>query len=137
MNAVIQSFWAGFPVLLLHTSVTVAMLVAAFFVYIKITPYDEIKLIRGGNTAAAVSLSGAIVGLALPLAFSMASSISVSEVLIWGPVTLVLQLIAFRVTDLVLKDLPRRIVDAEMGPAILLVSIKLGAAAINAAAVTG
>ncbi len=122
---------------MLHTSVTVAMLVAAIFVYIKITPYDDIKLIRDGNTAAAVSLSGAIVGLALPLAFSMASSISVWEVLIWGPVTLALQLIAFRVTDIVLKDLSKRIVDAEMGPAILLVSIKLGAAAINAAAVTG
>ncbi len=137
MGSVFQSFLAGFPVLMLHTSVTVAMLVAAIFVYIKITPYDDIKLIRDGNTAAAVSLSGAIVGLALPLAFSMASSISVWEVLIWGPVTLVLQLIAFRVADLVLKDLPRRIVDGEMGPAILLVSIKLGAAAINAAAVTG
>ena len=122
---------------MLHASVTVAMLVVAIFVYIKITPYDEIKLIRGGNTAAAVSLSGAIVGLALPLAFSMASSISVWEVLIWGPVTLVLQLFAFRVTDLVLKDLPKRIVNDEMGPAILLVSIKLGAAAINSAAVTG
>ena len=137
MYPVIQSFLAGFPVLILHTSVTVAMLVAAIFVYIKITPYDELKLIRGGNMAAAVSLSGAIIGLALPLAFSMASSISVWEVLIWGPVTLALQLIAFRVTDIVLKDLPKRIVDAEMGPAILLVSIKLAAAAINAAAVTG
>ena len=137
MYPVIQSFLAGFPVLILHTSVTVAMLVAAIFVYIKITPYDELKLIRGGNTAAAVSLSGAIIGLALPLAFSMASSISVWEVLIWGPVTLALQLIAFRVTDIVLKDLPKRIVDAEMGPAILLVSIKLATATINAAAVTG
>ena len=137
MDPVIQSFLAGFPVLMLHASVTVAMLVVAIFVYIKITPYDEIKLIRGGNTAAAVSLSGAIVGLALPLTFSMASSISVWEVLIWGPVTLVLQLFAFRVTDLVLKDLSKRIVNDEMGPAILLVSIKLGAAAINSAAVTG
>ncbi len=68
MNAVILSFWAGFPILMLHTSVTIAMLAAAVFIYIKITPYDEIKLIRGGNTAAAVSLAGAIVGLALPLA---------------------------------------------------------------------
>lgn len=137
MNAVLQSFWAGFPVLMLHVSVTLAMLAAAVVIYIKITPYDEIKLIRGGNTAAAVSLAGAIVGLALPLAFSMASSISVWEVLIWGPVTLVLQLIAFRFTDLVLKDLSKRIADAEIGPAILLVSIKLGVAAINSAAVTG
>ena len=137
MNSVIQSFWAGFPVLLLHTSVTLAMLAAAVFVYVRITPYDEIKLIRGGNTAAAVSLSGAIVGLAIPLAFSMASSISVLEVLIWGPVTLLLQLIAFRFTDLILKDISKRIADDEIGPAILLVSIKLGVAAINAAAVTG
>jgi putative membrane protein len=137
MNAVIQSFLAGFPVLVLHVSVTFAMLAVAIFFYIKITPYDEIKLIRDGNTAVAVSLSGAIVGLAVPLAFSLASSISVWEVLIWGPVTLLLQLIAFRVADIVLKDLPKRIMDGEMGPAILLVSIKLGAAAINAAAVTG
>ena len=137
MSSVFQSFLAGFPVLVLHASVTFAMLAAAVFVYIKITPYDEIKLIRDGNTAVAVSLSGAIVGLALPLAFSMASSISVWEVLIWGPVTLVMQLIAFRVADLVIKDLPKRIVGGEMGAAILLVSIKLGAAAINSAAVTG
>lgn len=137
MSAVIQSFLAGFPILVLHVTVTFAMLAAAVFIYIKITPYDEIKLIRDGNTAVAVSLSGAIVGLALPLAFSMASSISVWEVLIWGPVILLLQLIAFRVTDIVLKDLPKRIMDGEMGSAILLVSIKLGAAAINAAAVTG
>ncbi len=123
--------------MVLHASVTFAMLAAAVFVYIKITPYGEIKLIRDGNTAVAVSLSGAIVGLALPLAFSMASSISVWEVLIWGPVTLVMQLIAFRVADLVVKDLPKRIVAGEMGAAILLVSIKLGAAVINAAAVTG
>ena len=54
---------------MLHMSVTVALLVSAIFVYIKITPYDEIKLIRGGNMAAAVSLSGAVIGLALPLAF--------------------------------------------------------------------
>lgn len=137
MNPVILSFLAGFPVMLLHATVTFAMLAAAIYIYVKITPYDEIKLIRDGNTAAAVSIAGAIIGLALPLAFSMASSISVWEVLIWGPVTLVLQLIAYRLTDLVLKDLPKRIVDGEMGPAIFLVSIKLAASVVNAAAVTG
>jgi len=137
MSSVIQSFWAGYPIMMLHSSVTLAMLLAAVFVYIKITPYDEIKLIRDGNTAAAISLAGAIVGLALPLSLSMASSISVWEVLIWGPVTLFLQLIAYRFTDILLKDLPKRIENGETGPAVLLVSIKLGVAMINAAAVTG
>ena len=136
MEAVIQSFLAGFPVLLLHSSVTLAILGVGVFIYIKITPYDEIALIKDGNTAAAISLAGAIIGFALPLAFAMASSINVFEILIWGPVTLFLQLIAYRITDAVLRDLPKRIVAGETGPAIFLVSIKIAVAAINAAAVT-
>ena len=136
MDAVIQSFLVGFPVLILHSSVTLAMLAMGVFFYIKITPYDEIDLVRAGNSAAAVSLAGAIIGLAIPLAFSMASSVTIWEILIWGPVTLFLQLIALRLTDLMLKDLPKRITDGEMGAAVFLISIKLAVAAINAAAVT-
>ena len=136
MDAVFQSFLVGFPILILHSSVTLAMLAMGIFLYIKITPYDEIELVRAGNSAAAASLAGAIIGLAVPLAFSMASSVTVWEILIWGPVTLFLQLIAFRLTDLMLRDLPKRITDGEMGAALLLISIKLAVAAINAAAVT-
>ena len=136
MDAVIHSFLVGFPVLILHSSVTLAMLAMGVWLYIKITPYDEIELVRAGNSAAAASLAGAIIGLAVPLAMSMASSVTIWEILIWGPVTLFLQLIAFRFTDLMLKDLPKRITDGEMGAALLLISIKLAVAAINAAAVT-
>ena len=137
MEAVIHGFIAGFPILMLHSSVTIAMLVVGVLIYMKVTPYDDLGLIRDGNTAAAISLSGAVLGLAIPLAFTMASSVTVWEVLIWGPVTLILQLIAYRLSDAVLKDLPQRIVDGEVAPAVFLVSIKLAVAAINAAAVTG
>lgn len=137
MEAVIQGFVAGFPILMLHSSITIALLALGVVIYMKVTPYDDIGLIRDGNTAAAVSMAGAVLGLGLPLAFSMAASVSVWEVLIWGPVTLILQLVAYRLTDAILRDLPRRIVDGEVAPAIFLVSIKLAVAAINAAAVTG
>ncbi len=137
MQAVLDSFVAGFPVLLLHSSVTMAILVAGVLLYIWITPWDEMSLIRAGNTAAAISLGGAILGLAVPLAFAMSASVSVYEILIWGPVTLLLQIIAFRIADLVLRDLPARIESGEVGAATLLVSIKLAVAAVNAAAVSG
>ena len=137
MEAVIQGFVAGFPILMLHSSITIALLALGVVIYMKVTPYDDIGLIRDGNAAAAVSMAGAVLGLGLPLAFSMAASVSVWEVLSWGPVTLILQLVAYRLTDAILRDLPRRIVDGEMAPAIFLVSIKLAVAAINAAAVTG
>lgn len=137
MEAVLDSFLAGFPVLMAHSATTLALLFVAVLIYMRITPWDELALVRGGNVAAAVSFGGAIVGLALPLAFAMAASVSIYEILIWGVVTLALQIIAYRFADLVLKDLPARIEAGEMGAAVLLVSIKLAAAAINAAAVSG
>ncbi len=137
MDPVIQSFLVGFPVLLLHFSVTLAMLGLGITIYQLITPYHELDLIRAGNNAAAISLSGAIVGLALPLAVSMASSVSVWDIIIWGMVSLVIQLLAYRLGDAVLKGLPARIEAGEIGAAILLAAIKFAVAMINAAAVAG
>lgn len=137
MDPVIQSFLSGFPVLLLHFSVTLAMLGGGVTIYQLITPYHELDLIRSGNTAAAISLSGAILGLALPLAFCMASSVNLLDIIIWGIVALVIQLLAYRIGDAVLKGLPARIESGEIGAALLVASIKLAVAMINAAAVAG
>jgi putative membrane protein len=137
MQPVIDSFVSGLPILMLHSSVTIAILLAGIWLYIWMTPWDEMALIRKGNNAAALSLGGAIVGLALPLAIAMAASVSVYEIILWGPVTLILQIIAYRVADIVMRTLPKRIEDGQMSAAILLVSIKLAAAIINAAAVSG
>jgi len=137
LEAVIQSFLAGFPVLIAHFAVTVAMLAAGVVIYVFITPHNELKLVRDGNIAAAVSLSGAIIGIGLPLAFCMAASVSVFDILVWGSLTVALQLAAYKVTDLLLRDLPTRIEAGELGPAYILMAIKLAVAAINAAAVAG
>lgn len=137
MEPVIQSFLAGFPVLLLHFSVTLAMLAGGVFIYQKITPYHELDLIRAGNNAAAISLSGAIIGLALPLAFCMASSVNVWDIIIWGIIALIIQLLAYRIGDVLLKGLEDRIENNEIGAAILVAAIKLAVAMINAAAVAG
>ena len=137
MDGAIQSFLSGIPFLLTHFGVTIVMLVVGAFIYIKITSHDEMALIRDGNNAAAVSLSGAILGLAIPLAFCMANSVNVYDIVIWGLVTLVIQLVTFWIIDLWLRDLSRKIEDGQVGTAILLVSVKLAVASINAAAISG
>ena len=137
MDAAIQSFLAGIPFLLSHFGVTVLMLVIGVFIYMWITSHDERALIREGNTAAAISLAGAILGLAIPLAFCMASSVNVYYIVIWGIVTLVIQLATFWIIDIWLRDLSKRIEEGQVGTAILLVSVKLAVASINAAAVSG
>jgi putative membrane protein len=137
MDAAIQSFLTGIPFLLTHFGVTVLMLVVGVFVYMWMTPHDERALIRDGNTAAAVSLAGAVVGLAIPLAVCMANSASVWDIVLWGVVTLVIQMATFRIIDLWLRDLSKRIEAGEIGTAVLLVSVKLAVALINAAAISG
>ena len=137
MNPVIDSFLAGFPVLLAHLAVTLAVLIAGITVYVWITPHREFKLVRDGNIAAAVSLSGAILGIGIPLAFSMSVSVNVLDILIWGTVTVVIQVAAYFATDLVMRDLPRRIDAGELGPALVLAAIKLAVAAVVSAAVSG
>lgn len=137
MEPAFQSFLAGFPYLALHLGVALGMLAAGAAVYTRITPHDELPLIRQGNVAAAISYSGAILGLAIPLAFCLATSVSVWDIVIWGVVTLVLQIVVFRVIEAVLDRLSQRIEEGEIGPAVLLAAVKLSVAALNAAAVTG
>ncbi|ACG79896.1 predicted membrane protein [Phenylobacterium zucineum HLK1] len=133
----IQAFATGFPITLLHIAVTILILMGASALYILLTPHKEITLIREGNTAAAVSLGGVMLGLSIPLAVSLQASTNLIEIGLWGAATVVVQLLVFRLVDILLRGLPRRIQDGEMSAAALLVGAKLSTAVIVAAAVTG
>lgn len=133
MGPVLQAFQQGFPTFLIWTGTAGAMLILACTVYILLTPWKELALVRGGNGTAGLALSGAIVGLAIPLASCLASSVSLLDLILWGVVALILQLLAYRLTDLLLRDLPRRIQDDEAGAAIVLIGTKLASAMLLAA----
>lgn len=133
----VQAFAAGFPIALMHAAVTIGLLFAGASLYALLTPWKEIELIREGNAAAAVAFAGVLIGLAIPLSVSLSVSTSVRDILIWGVATIVMQLLAFRVVDMVLTGLPQRIQDGEVPAAVLLVGAKLATALILAAALTG
>ena len=137
IEGVLHSLMSGLPVLVMHFGITVVMLIVGIWVYTKITPIKEFELIRRGNAAAALSLSGACLGLAIPLASCLAASVNVLDIVLWGVAAIIIQLIGFRVTDWLLQDLPGRIKAGEVSPALFLVGIKLSIAVINAAAIAG
>lgn len=137
MSPEVQAFATGFPTTLLHAGVTLLILIAGAGIYILLTPHKEIRLIRDGNAAAAVSLAGVMVGLAVPLAVSLNASTSMVEIGLWGAATIAVQLLAFRLVDVVLHGLPKRIADGEMAAAAMLVGAKLATALILAAAMGG
>src|SRR3990167_1247436 len=128
----IQAFATGFPITLMHIGVTVLILVLAAGVYILLTPHKEITLIRAGNSAAALSLGGVLLGLSIPLATSLARSTSMLEIALWGAAAVALQLLVFRLVDMLLRGLPQRIQEGEVAAAALLVGAKLATAAIIA-----
>ncbi|MEM7766706.1 MAG: DUF350 domain-containing protein [Pseudomonadota bacterium] len=133
MDAEIQTFIQGFPDFLLFTGVAAVMLVIAIAIYVKLTPWRELALVKDQNGAAGLALAGAIVGLAIPISACLATSVSLFGLIIWGVVALILQLLAYRITDLLLRDLPRRIEEDQAGPAIVLIGAKLASAMLLAA----
>jgi putative membrane protein len=133
----IQAFASGLPLTLMHAAITLVMLVLGTALYCLLTPHREIKLIREGNAAAALSLGGVMVGLAIPLATSLSASVSPLEIVLWGVSTIAVQLLVFRITDMLLKGLPERISEGEVAAAALLVGAKVATALILAAAVAG
>lgn len=137
MEAVLHSLAAGFPYFILHFAVTVGVWTLGVALYTASTPYREFKLVRDGNMAGAISLGGAMLGLALPMSVALASSVSALDIVVWGIVALLVQILVYRVIDLLMRELPKRIEAGEVGPALVLAATKLSIALINAAAIAG
>ncbi len=135
MEGVIQSLVSGVPVLALHLVTAFAILIGGMGVHMWITPYNDVRLVREGNSAASVALGGAFLGMAIPLAASLAGSVTTLDILLWGVVTVIIQLISFKVVDLVLRGLPKRIETGEMSAAIFLAFAKVSVGVITGAAI--
>ena len=133
MNATLESFRQGFPDFLMMTGAAGILLLAASTIYILLTPWKELALVRGGNGAAGLALAGAITGLAVPIASCLASSLTLVDLLLWGSVALLLQLLTYRIIDMILQDIPSRIQNDEAGAAIVLIAAKLAVAMLLAA----
>lgn len=137
MDPALQAFATGLPVFLFHGSVALLIWAGGLGLYMAITPHNELALVREGNTAAGLTWGAAALGIAIPIAATLASSHSVLDLLVWGVTALTLQLLVFRVVDFLVKDLATRITRGEMAPAAVLMGIKLGAALITSAALLG
>ncbi|HNP03705.1 MAG TPA: DUF350 domain-containing protein, partial [Rhodocyclaceae bacterium] len=83
------------PGFAMYFAAAIAILAVFLTVYTFLTPYDELALIRQGNVAAAVSLSGTVLGIALPVATAIAVSHNLAIMAGWGVLACVIQLAVF------------------------------------------
>jgi putative membrane protein len=82
---------AAFPNFVRYVVVGFALAALFLWIYVLITPWREFALIRAGNSAAAIALVGALLGFCLPLANTIAHSVSLTDVVLWSLVALAVQ----------------------------------------------
>ena len=129
-------FLATLPNFLAYFAAAIVLLAAFVAVYVFITPYDEIRLIRNNNVAAAVSLSGAVLGFALPIANVIAHSDTLLDLLVWSLIAGLVQLAAWLVARVALPTLKEDIAANRIAPAIFVAALSLTIGLINAACMT-
>jgi putative membrane protein len=134
-TAPLNSFVAGFPDFIIQLGAALGLFIASLIIYVIMTPHKELALIRAGNPSAALAFAGVIIGLAIPLGSCLAYAFGLLDLLIWGVITLLLQLVAFRFADMFLRGLPRRIAEGDVAAAVFLMSIKIGLALIISGAI--
>ena len=134
---ILQSLESGLPLLLLHFGATLALFLIGVAVYVVVTPLHERDLLASGNQAAGVVLGGTVVALAIPLAATLATSLVLVDILIWGAVALLLQLITFLIAIWLFRDLRPMIESGNVAAGTALAGLQIAVALLNAGAMAG
>lgn len=133
-SAILDALGSGLPMLLLQFVLVLALLVAGIFIYMAITPFHERELLRNGNPAAATVLGGALVALAVPLAALLATTGALLDILVWGVVAVLLQLLTVAIVSHLFRAMRVMIEAGQVAGAIPLVAAQLSIGLLNAAA---
>ncbi|MEH7011622.1 DUF350 domain-containing protein [Neobacillus niacini] len=84
---------------LLYLAVSLALLLVGLFLMEITTKVKEFSLMAKGNKAASYVLGGRLLGLAIVLYSALANSISLLDMVIWGAVGIVAQIIVFYLAE--------------------------------------
>ena len=137
MDSIIGTLQMGLPVLAGQFAATLALLGIGMACYMALTPFNEWRLVQEGNAAAGIVVAGTLVALALPLAATLATSVLVLDIVLWGLVALVIQLATFFVAATLLRGLRAMIEAGNVAAALVLIGIQIAVALLNAGAMAG
>ncbi len=127
-------FMAALPHFLAYFASALALAAAFLFLYTRFTPHPEFELIRQGNSAAAIQLTGTFIGFAIPMAVVIGHSVSIPDMLLWGAVAGLVQLAVFVViARLLFKTISAKISEGCVASGQFVGGISLGIGILQAA----
>ncbi|CAK0760813.1 putative membrane protein [uncultured Gammaproteobacteria bacterium] len=121
---------------LAYLGTSIVLLVAFVAIYVVITPYNELSLIRAGNRTAAISLGGTLIGFALPLTATVAHASGWLDLVLWATVALACQLAVFGLVSSLIGHFSEGIEADKTGYGIILAAMSIAVGLLNAGAVT-
>ena len=136
MSVDLQAYLATLPVLAAHFGTALAVLALGIGLYVLITPYNELSLMRRHKTAAAILLAGAVIGMALPVAASLQYALRPFDIVFYGVIAVVVQIVAYFLIALVFRLSPSRLGEGEPAPAIGVASAQIAVGLLNAGALS-
>jgi putative membrane protein len=116
-----------------YFAVAVAMMALFILLYVWTTPHNEFKLMREGNGAAALGLTGAMLGFVIPLALVISVSGSLMQMTMWGAGALLVQSLGQFGARLLFPNLTTDIVAGKFSAAIVQSGIALSLGILQAA----
>ena len=132
--AILDALGSGLPKLIIQFVTCAVLLAIGVAIYVRVTPFREREMVEHGNAAAGTMLAGATLALAIPLAAMLATSGTFLDVLVWGIVALILQLITLGVVALVMRNFRTMIEGGNIAAAVTLAGAQIAVALLNAAA---
>ena len=112
------------------------MLVVFAFVYLRITPARELELIKNGNIACALSLSGAMIGFCITLVSSMLHSVGMLSFVIWGVAAAVIQILVYFAATHLIKDANAELLNNNVAVGVLFFGLSVSIGILNAASLS-
>lgn len=136
-----MNYLATLPDFIVYYCSAVAMFLAFAGLYTLITPYNEWREIKENrNASAALSLIGALVGFAIPIASLIKNAVNLADFLIWGCVAALAQFVTFFLVALLFglgkSGIKTRIEEREISDGIMLAGLSIITGIFNAACMT-
>lgn len=127
---------ATLPSFGVYLGLSLALTALFLLLYTLITPYNEIRLIRQGQSAPALSLGGAILGFIIPLTSVIRNCVSPMDLIVWGIIALVVQLLAFLLVRLLIPGLIAGITEGKNAHGIFLGAVSVAMGLLSGACIT-
>lgn len=126
----------GFWMFVNYLVISLALFALMVSIYVRVTPYAEIRLMREGNVAAATGLAGAMIGLALPLASAVLHTVSLVEMVSWAIAAMAMQAVAYHAADRLAPELREGIKAGKVAHGVFRAGLSIAVGLINAACIS-